>query len=112
MRGRAGALLVIVGLFAAGLAAGAIKAGLPVPNAPPPTTTTTETTATTDVTTTTAPTTTAPTTTTTAAPVVKTIAAVRPPSGCVFVTGFALRQPGRPQLVLGCAAASRGKNFS
>jgi Peptidase family M23 len=117
MLGRAGAGFVVVGLFAAGLAAGAIKAG---PTAPPTTTgdTTTATMTTTtdtsiDVTTTgsTSVTTTTVATTTTA-PALKTIAAVRPPTGCVFASGFALLEPGRPLLALGRVADTRGRGVS
>jgi murein DD-endopeptidase MepM/ murein hydrolase activator NlpD len=129
MRGRAGAVVLVVGLFAAGLAAGAIKAR------PFPATTTSDTTATTataattttstastvatttaastDVATTTASTSVATTTvTTTAAPAVKTLTAVRPPAGCVFASGFALLDPGRAQLALGRVADAREHSVS
>ncbi len=107
MRGRVGALVLVLGLFAAGLAAGAIKAG---PTAPPttPTDTTTEATTTEDVTTTTAPTTTTvPTTTTTVAPPPAHNAIDSSPigSGSCVIAAFALQAPGGQTRVLGRTAS-------
>src|SRR5437868_15496139 len=99
MRGRAGVVAVFFGLCAAGLAAGAIHAG---PTAPPTTTADTTTEPSTDATTTTSSveTTTPAATTTAAPPLVRTVAAPgRPPRARGFVAGFALAEPGRPQVV-------------
>src|SRR4051812_39664197 len=121
MRRRVGVVVVVLSLFAAGLAAGGIHAGPPL--AATTTTTTTDTTATTttDVSTTvtsTTPTTTAATTTvatTTAAmttapppkpkPAGKLLTATSlAPPRCLLVSGFALLQPGRQPLTLGGVA--------
>src|SRR4051812_6365139 len=121
MRRRVGVVVVVLSLFAAGLAAGGIHAGPPL--AATTTTTTTDTTATTttDVSTTvtsTTPTTTAATTTvatTTAAmttapppkpkPAGKLLTATSlAPPRCLLVAGFALLQPGRQPLMLGNVA--------
>ena len=119
MRRRAGVVVLVLSLFAAGIAAGAIHAGPP----PPATTTTTRpptTPATTDVTTTdttvgattTVATTTAATTTTTTtspAPPPKPAGKLLTASPlvsprCLVVSGFALLEPGRRPLTLGKVA--------
>jgi murein DD-endopeptidase MepM/ murein hydrolase activator NlpD len=116
MRGRVGVVLV-VGLFAAGLAAGAIQAG---PTAPPtiPETTTEQSTeeATTSVSTATTTTTTlTPTPTTTIAPappVRHAISAGSPIDGgaCVLLAAFALLDPTGQTRVLGQAAQASHAN--
>ena len=115
MRGRVGVVALVVGLFAAGLAASAIRAG----STAPPTTTEETTEAATQETTTTVPTSTgtttapSPTTTTIPATVGKTIMAAPAPAGCLVVAAFALLEPGRPLLVLGRAAdAKRTRNVA
>jgi hypothetical protein len=115
MLGRAGAAFVVVGLFAAGLAAGAIKAGsTATPTTTSDTTTTvtiTDTSTNVGTTSSTSVTTTTVATTTTAS-TVETIAAARPPAGCVFASGFALLEPYRTLLVLGRVADTRGRSVS
>ena len=106
-------MVLVLALFAAGIAAGAIHAGPPLYTTTTDTTTTSSTT--TDVTTT-APTTTAPTTTTVTTTAATTTAvtttAPAPPAGkllvasqlgtprCLALAGFALLEPGRPAVAL------------
>src|SRR5215216_3970514 len=91
MRGRVGVVILVLGLFAAGLAAGAIQAG---PTAPPATTGDT--------------TTAAPTTTTVAPAPARSVMQSSPiGSGSCLVAGFALQAPDGQALVLGTAAHSR-----
>src|SRR6266508_1598880 len=104
MRGRVGVALVFLGLFGAGLAAGAIRAGATVP--PPPTEETTTEPSTTDEATTIAPTT---TTTTTVAPTpARNEIEAGPPIGssACLVAAFALQAPDGQTRVLGRAADS------
>ena len=114
MRGRVGAVVLVLGLFAAGLAAGGIKAG---PAVPPTTTgdTTTEPSTTEVVTTTTAPietttTTTVATTTAVAptpAPARNALEAAPIGSDTCLVAAFALQAADGQTRVLGRAAASK-----
>ena len=113
MRGRVGVALVFLGLFGAGLAAGAIRAGATVP--PPPTEETTTEPSTTDEATTIATTTTTPTTspttttTTTVAPTpARNEIEAGPPIGssACLVAAFALQAPDGQTRVLGRAADS------
>jgi murein DD-endopeptidase MepM/ murein hydrolase activator NlpD len=122
MRGRAGVVALVLALFAAGLAAGAIQAGPTLTTTTGTTTTTppppTTTDATTPQTTTVATTTTAPTTTvaTTTAATTTTQAPTPKPAGkllasaplatprCLLLAGFALIQPGRKPRTLGDVA--------
>jgi murein DD-endopeptidase MepM/ murein hydrolase activator NlpD len=127
MRRRAGVVVLLLSLFAAGLAAGGIHAGAPLTTT---STTDTTTTATTDVTTaetTTVATTTTPTTATVATTPVPTTTAPAPKPApkpkpkprsagkllataplatprCLLLAGFALLQPGRQPLTLGALA--------
>jgi murein DD-endopeptidase MepM/ murein hydrolase activator NlpD len=109
MRGRVGVVVLVLGLFAAGLAAGAIQAGS---TAPPTTTAETTTEPSTTQETTTAPpvstTTTVPSTTTAAPASARNVLAAGPiESGrCVLVAAFVLLEPNGQVRVLGPAAQS------
>jgi murein DD-endopeptidase MepM/ murein hydrolase activator NlpD len=118
MRRRVGVVVLVLSLFAAGIAAGAIHAGLPLSTTTTDTTTTdvAPPTTTTVPTTTTSPTTTAETTTAATTTVPTTTAPAPPPEGkplsaaalgtprCLVLAGFALLEPGRSALALGDVA--------
>ena len=110
-RGRVGVVVLVLGLFAAGLAAGAIQAGpTPPPTIPETTTEPPEEPTTTAASSTTTTTTTIPTTTAPQTPPVRNAITAGPPiagGDCVLVAAFALLEAGQTRVLGRAAQASQ-----